>query len=185
MPEQGAFADAAAYSGTLLHEISHWSGHESRLNRSFSKWGSDSYAMEELRAELCSTFLCGCLGVPGPVDPHASYIESWVKVLRSDNREIFRAAKDARQMADFLTGQLVLDVKPEPNESAQPTAMMQPTSATLVQTMPTASPAVSAVLSKARMGSTTQGRSQSIVRRNGLVPIGAVLGDTAITSPVP
>lgn len=182
MPEQGAFADAAAYSGTLLHEISHWSGHESRLNRSFAKWG---YAMEELRAELCSTFLCSFLGVPGPVDPHASYIESWVKVLRSDNREIFRAAKDARQMADFLTGQLVLDVKPEPGESAQPTATMHPTPATPVQTMPTVSPAVSAVLSKARMGSTTQGRSRAPVRRNGLVHIGAVLGDTAITSPVP
>ncbi len=185
MPEQGAFPNASAWSGTLLHEISHWSGHESRLNRSFGKWGTDSYAMEELRAELCSTFLCSFLGVPGPVDPHASYIESWVKVLRSDNREIFRAAKDARQMADFLTGQLVLDVNPEPGESAQPTATMHPTPATPVQTMPTVSPAVSAVLAKARMGSTTQGRSRSFVRRNGLVPIGAVLGDTAITSPAP
>lgn len=184
VPHKNAFETAAAYYGTLLHEIAHWSGHESRLNRSFSK-SSVEYAKEELRAELCSTFLCGFLGVPGPVDPHASYIESWVKVLRSDNREIFRAAKDARQMADFLTGQLVLDVKPEPGESAQPTATMHPTLATPVQTMPTVSPAVSAVLAKARMGYTAQGRSRSPARRNGLVPIGAVLGDTAIASPAP
>nr|WP_082753140.1 zincin-like metallopeptidase domain-containing protein [uncultured Acidovorax sp.] len=178
MPHKGAFADAASYAGTLLHELSHWSGHESRQNRSFGRWGTDAYAVEELRAELCSTFMCGLLGVPGPVDSHASYIESWVKVLRSDNREIFRAAKDARLMAEYLTGNSSLNATAtiDTKTDAIPVFGQSATAGNVgikldASTEP--SLAVAAVLAKARSG-TGVGRSRQAVRRNALAPISAV-----------
>ena len=178
MPHKGAFADAASYAGTLLHELSHWSGHESRQNRSFGRWGTDAYAVEELRAELCSTFMCGLLGVPGPVDSHASYIESWVKVLRSDNREIFRAAKDARLMAEYLTGNSSLNatVTTDTKTNAIPVLERAATAGNAgikLDTTTEPSLAVAAVLAKARSG-TGVGRSRQAVRRNALAPISAV-----------
>jgi antirestriction protein ArdC len=85
-----------------LHELGHWTGHKTRLDRDLSgRFGSGAYAQEELRAELASAFIGATLGLPTDIPQHASYIASWIEKLRDDKREIFRAAADAQKIADF------------------------------------------------------------------------------------
>lgn len=95
-----------AYYGTILHELAHWTGHPSRLNRIIitkGRFGSDDYAMEELIAELTAAFLCAELGVSSsPRQDHANYIASWLKVLKDDKRAIFYAARQATLAMDYL-----------------------------------------------------------------------------------
>lgn len=80
-------------------------GHPKRLNRDLSgRFGSGAYAQEELRAELASAFIGTTLGLPSDIPQHASYIANWIKVLKEDKREIFRAAADAQKIADFALG---------------------------------------------------------------------------------
>ena len=95
---------AQNWYATLLHELVHWSGADHRLARTFGKrFGDDAYAMEELVAELGSAFLCGDLGLStSPRPDHASYLASWLKVLKADNRAIFTAASAAAKAADYL-----------------------------------------------------------------------------------
>lgn len=104
MPAFGQFRSAPAYYATLAHELTHWTGAKARLNRDLSgRFGSDSYAMEELVAELGAAFICGRLGIGGePRTDHAPYIASWLKVLKGDSRAIFTAAAKAQQAADYL-----------------------------------------------------------------------------------
>jgi len=106
LPPKDAFKDAAAYYGTALHELAHWTGHPSRLDRSTLnasyKFGDTNYAKEELRAELASVFLAAERGIPHDPEQHAAYVGSWVKALREDKNEIFRAAHDASAATDFL-----------------------------------------------------------------------------------
>jgi len=96
---------AQNWYATLLHELVHWSGADHRLARTFGKrFGDDAYAMEELVAELGSAFLCGDLGLStSPRPDHASYLASWLKVLKADNRAIFTAASAAAKAAEFLS----------------------------------------------------------------------------------
>lgn len=102
LPERGAFADSASYYGTCLHELVHWSGHKSRLNRDLSgRFGDESYAMEELVAEIGAAFLCASCRIDGQLR-HASYIDSWLKVLKADKRAVFVASTKAQNAADFL-----------------------------------------------------------------------------------
>jgi hypothetical protein len=65
MPPFPSFEDAASYYGALLHEMTHWTRHESRLDRELGgkKWGDAGYAMEELVAEVAAAFLCADLGI--------------------------------------------------------------------------------------------------------------------------
>jgi antirestriction protein ArdC len=108
LPPQNAFKSAPDYYGTALHELAHWSGHPSRLNRptlnESYRFGDPNYAKEELRAELASVFLAAEQGVPHNPEQHAAYVGSWIKALRDDKNEIFRAAKDAHKAADFILG---------------------------------------------------------------------------------
>lgn len=102
-PPRGAFPSAAAYYATMFHEIGHSTGHESRLKREFGRsFGSPEYAQEELRAELASLFLSARLGIPYDFSNHASYVGSWVAKLKEDKDEIFRAARDAGRIADYV-----------------------------------------------------------------------------------
>lgn len=102
VPPQPAFAKQINYYRTALHELGHWTGHQSRLARDLSgRFGSPSYAREELCAELASAFLCSALGI-APTVRHADYIGSWLEVLRADDRAIFRAASLASKAADYL-----------------------------------------------------------------------------------
>jgi len=103
LPPKSAFPDAARYYGTGLHELGHATGHPSRLNRELgNSFGSVEYAKEELRAEMASLFLSHRLGVPFEVGRHAAYVGSWIKVLQEDKHEIFRAARDAEEITEYL-----------------------------------------------------------------------------------
>jgi len=83
---------------------SHWTGHSSRLGRDLkNRFGSDAYAAEELIAELSSAILGAELGLPVThLDHHASYIASWLKILKSDERAILTAAAKAEEAASLL-----------------------------------------------------------------------------------
>ena len=77
MPPHSAFATAERFCGTLLHEMGHWTGSASRLNRDLrNKFGSQDYAREELRAEIGQMMVCGELGI-GDCDfsNNAAYVE--------------------------------------------------------------------------------------------------------------
>lgn len=101
IPPQPAFFDQINYYRTALHELTHASGHPSRLGRDLSgAFGSAAYAREELVAEMGSAFLCAALGIV-PTVRHADYLASWLAVLRADNRAIFRAASAASKAADY------------------------------------------------------------------------------------
>jgi antirestriction protein ArdC len=103
LPPRGAFSSASGYYATALHELGHWSGHESRLNRTFgANFGSPDYAKEELRAELASYFLSARLGLPHDPSHHAAYVKNWIVVLKDDKNEIFRASRDAEKITDFV-----------------------------------------------------------------------------------
>jgi antirestriction protein ArdC len=102
VPPQPAFFDAINYYRTCLHELTHATGHKSRLDRTLiNAFGSKDYAREELVAEMGSAFLCAALGIV-PTVRHADYIGAWLDVLREDNRAIFRAASAASKAADWL-----------------------------------------------------------------------------------
>lgn len=103
MPNKHQFACAENYYATILHELGHWTGHSSRLDRDLvHPFGSEGYAKEELRAEIASMIL-GCeLGVGHDPSQHAAYVASWIQVLKNDPLEIFRAAADAEKIQNFV-----------------------------------------------------------------------------------
>jgi antirestriction protein ArdC len=104
VPPQEAYFAPINWYRTKLHELGHWTGHVSRLNRDFSgRRGGGAYAREELVAELCSAFLCAELGVM-PTVRHADYLGAWLEVLKGDNRAIFQAASLASKAADVVMG---------------------------------------------------------------------------------
>jgi antirestriction protein ArdC len=104
VPPQEAYFEPINWYRTKLHELGHWTGHVSRLNRDFSgKRGGGAYAREELVAELCSAFLCAELGV-APTVRHADYLGAWLEVLKADNRAIFQAASLASKAAEYVMG---------------------------------------------------------------------------------
>jgi antirestriction protein ArdC len=102
VPHQQAFHHQIDWFRTIFHELGHWTGSSTRLDRDQSGgFRSASYAREELVAELCSAFTCAALGIV-PTVRHADYIGAWLEVLRTDNRAIFRAASAASKAADWL-----------------------------------------------------------------------------------
>ncbi|ENG3300625.1 DUF1738 domain-containing protein [Salmonella enterica] len=110
MPLTWQFDSEADYWATLLHEMVHSTGHGKRLDRegitsSSRKQGDRVYAFEELIAETGSAFLCAQLGIYGEVQ-HESYIDSWLKVLRSDKKALFRACSKAREATEYLLAPL-------------------------------------------------------------------------------
>lgn len=95
-----------AYYGTLLHELTHWTGAPSRCDREIAnKFGDDKYAIEELVAELGAAFLCAKLGIASePREDHAQYIAHWKKHLEDDPKLIFRTAAMAQRGVEYLEG---------------------------------------------------------------------------------
>jgi antirestriction protein ArdC len=104
MPGRDRFDSEVHLYSTLLHELSHWSGGKHRLDRDLSgRFGTESYAVEELVAELAASFLCADLGVAhDPRDNTAAYLASWLAVLKNDRRAIITAAIKAQAAADYL-----------------------------------------------------------------------------------
>jgi antirestriction protein ArdC len=120
VPPQPAFHEPINYYRTAFHELSHWTGHGSRLHRDQSgSFGSKPYAQEELVAEMGAAFLCASLGIQ-PTVRHADYIGSWLEVLRSDNRAIFKAASQASRAADYLLARLEAAPPPDPDKAPVP-----------------------------------------------------------------
>lgn len=102
MPARAAFVENANYNATLIHELGHWTGHKSRLDRNLrGRFGDSEYAAEELIAELTAAFLCAELNIDGDLR-HAGYIQHWLKMLKTDKRAIFTAASAATKAATFL-----------------------------------------------------------------------------------
>jgi antirestriction protein ArdC len=107
MPPFEAFKDRESYYAAILHELTHWTSHKSRLDRSFNakRFGDNGYAREELVAELGAAFLSADLGITPEVrEDHAAYLAHWLKALKEDSRAIFSAAAHAQRAADFLQG---------------------------------------------------------------------------------
>lgn len=103
LPEPGQFHSPDAYYATALHEVGHSTGHPSRLDRDLSHpFGSEGYAREELRAEIASLMLGEQLGIGHDPGNHVAYVQSWIRKLREDPREIFRAAADAEKIMKFM-----------------------------------------------------------------------------------
>lgn len=104
LPFQDQFKSVDDYYATALHELTHWTGHSSRTAREYGKrFGDQAYAREELVAEMGAAFLCAKTGIAVQLQ-HASYISSWLKVLKNDKRAVLVAAGAAQRAVDFITG---------------------------------------------------------------------------------
>ena len=104
MPAFEAFKGADPFYNVAFHELTHWTGHKSRLDRDLkNRFGSRNYAAEELIAELGAAFLCAEFGFDGDVR-NAGYIASWIELLKADKRAFFTACSDASKAADYLRG---------------------------------------------------------------------------------
>lgn len=120
LPNKSAFIDEIAYYSTALHELGHWSGHQSRLNRDLAHpFGTKEYAKEELRAEIASFLLCAKIGLDYDPSNHLSYIDGWVSILENKPYEIFKATSDATKIANFLED-FTLEQKLEIEQNIQP-----------------------------------------------------------------
>jgi len=111
MPAQEAFNSPEEYYCALFHELTHSTGHESRLKRSgitdCHHFGETDYSKEELVAEIGAAFLCGTAGIENrTIDNSAAYIASWLKCLENDNKLVVHAAAQAQRATDFILGQL-------------------------------------------------------------------------------
>ena len=106
MPNPERFETRESYHSTLFHELTHSTGHESRLNRKgigeTVAFGSDVYGKEELIAEMGSAFLCASIGIKNaPLEDHASYLDHWLSILKQDKRAIFTAASQSQKACDY------------------------------------------------------------------------------------
>ena len=114
-PHKHRFKEEKDYYSTIFHELAHWTGHESRLNRADQqgRFGDRAYAEEELVAEMGSCFMLAALGVPQSSDlsNQKCYVANWLEALNKDSRFIFRAASAASKAADFI---LAFSRQPEP-----------------------------------------------------------------------
>jgi antirestriction protein ArdC len=104
MPAFEAFKGADHYYNVAFHELTHWTGHQARLDRDLShRFGTQAYAGEELVAELGGAFLCAEFGFDGDVR-NAGYVATWIELLKSDKRAFFTACNRASKAADYLRG---------------------------------------------------------------------------------
>lgn len=104
LPLKEQFNSEMDYYSTALHELSHWTGHESRLNRDMSNpFGSIAYAKEELKAEIGSYMLSAKIGIDFDPSQHHAYIDNWVSILEDKPSEIFKASADASKIVSFIT----------------------------------------------------------------------------------
>jgi antirestriction protein ArdC len=118
LPEFAQFHKQAGYRATSLHELTHWTGHADRCAREYGKrFGDQAYAREELVAEMGAAFLCAHAGIDAQLE-HASYIESWLSVLKADKRAILIAASHAQKAADYVLLNAGI-VQPETTETTE------------------------------------------------------------------
>jgi antirestriction protein ArdC len=109
MPSRNAFDSAEEYYSTLFHELTHSTGHSSRVGREgiedIAAFGSESYSKEELIAEMGAAMLCGVTGIsPATIPNSASYLQGWINRLRGDCKLLVSAASQAQKAADYIQG---------------------------------------------------------------------------------
>jgi antirestriction protein ArdC len=109
LPALDQYEDAPAYAGTLFHELTHSTGHPSRLNR-FERngepqhFGSERYAREELVAEMGAAILAAVAGTEIRIERSAAYIENWLGRLKDDKSLVIQAAQQAQKAVDRIIG---------------------------------------------------------------------------------
>ena len=110
MPRPETFASDAFYYSVLFHELTHWTGHEKRLNRKgiagLTTFGGHCYTKEELVAEMGASYLSNVAGIDTEetVENSAAYIGGWLSRLRHDKRFVVQAAAQAQKAVDWMTG---------------------------------------------------------------------------------
>ena len=106
LPTPGSFENEYAFNATALHELSHSTGHPSRLNRPMSGFfGTSQYAYEELVAEMCSCFMGFDLHAEASanhIDNHKAYVQSWIQAIREKPETLIKAIKDAQAAANYM-----------------------------------------------------------------------------------
>ena len=122
LPPKEKFYTAEDYYGTALHEFSHATGHPTRLNRPLDslRSDSDSYSIEELRAEIASTYICAELGIEmseSVIENHLAYVQSWLSEIKEDHNVLFSAIKDADKIADYIIDKGRVDILREKLET--------------------------------------------------------------------
>lgn len=118
MPKKELFDSPENYYAVLFHELTHATGHKSRLNREGvqgeSSFGDTVYSKEELIAEFGASFLCGYTGIEtSTIENSAAYISNWLSKLRSDSKLIIQSGAQAQKAIDYL-----LNIKFEEKEDA-------------------------------------------------------------------
>jgi antirestriction protein ArdC len=107
IPEPVRFTSGEEYYSTLFHELSHSTGHSTRLDRKLDTephmFGTPSYGKEELVAEMAAAFLCGHVGItPRVIDNQAAYLQGWLKTIKADKKLVIAAASAAQKAADWI-----------------------------------------------------------------------------------
>lgn len=105
MPTKEQFHNESEYYSTLLHEVVHWTGHKTRMDRDLNtaRFGNEAYAFEELVAELGACFLSAHTGVHvGFNENHAKYIDGWLKIMKGDKNAVITASSKAQAAVDML-----------------------------------------------------------------------------------
>lgn len=103
LPHREQFKSPDAYYATTLHELGHWSGHQSRLARDLTGgFGSECYAKEELRAEISSMMMGQRLQIGHDPSQHAAYVGHWLNIIKTDPKAILNACRDAEKICEFL-----------------------------------------------------------------------------------
>lgn len=126
LPDFERFKSKEHYYATALHELGHWTGHESRLNRGLgNKFGTPEYAKEELRVEISSMLMSQRLGILHDSKNHYSYIKDWLQILKDDPKEIFRACNDAEKICEFIGLKHSLIYKPNKEQEERNERMEQ------------------------------------------------------------
>jgi antirestriction protein ArdC len=109
MPARSLFNSSEEYYSTLFHELTHSTGHPSRVGREgieqLNTFGSESYSKEELIAEMGAAMLCGVTGIaPTTIENSAAYLQSWINRLKGDSKLLVSAASAAQKAADYIRG---------------------------------------------------------------------------------
>lgn len=104
LPKEERFKSSDHYYSTVLQELVHWTGHESRLNRDIfhNPFGSKSHAREELKAEIASMMLGGDLQLGHNPENHETFIDGWISLMEDDSKEIFRACAEAEKIVNHV-----------------------------------------------------------------------------------
>jgi antirestriction protein ArdC len=109
MPARNLFNSSEEFYSTLFHELTHSTGHASRVGRdgieNLNSFGSESYSKEELVAEMGAAMLCGVTGIAqSTLENSAAYLKTWIERLKSDSKLLVSAASQAQKAADYILG---------------------------------------------------------------------------------